>query len=119
MATAYWALARTRDGWRLELGDEALPAEWTIFGRDLFGSGAREEGVEFLAYHDAAAAQHRIAAFKDGRLLGALFVAAEPVAVSRSWAADQLGMNFTSPAARLRLMAGRAGADMPDRGALV
>ncbi len=119
MTTAYWTLARARNGWRLELADEAAPEDWTAFARDLFGIGLDEEGAEFLAYHDSAATQHRVAAFGDGRLRGMLFVAAEPVAVSRSWAADQLGMTFDNPAARLRLLAGRAGADMPDRGALV
>jgi assimilatory nitrate reductase catalytic subunit len=114
----YWTLAPSRDGWRLELADENVPQDWMVFARALFGIGG-EDGVELLAYHDAAAGQHRFAAFRDDRLIGALFVARQPVAVSRAWAAEQLGVSFTTATARLRLLAGRTGADQPDRGAIV
>ncbi|WP_374468376.1 molybdopterin-dependent oxidoreductase [Ferrovibrio sp.] len=118
LPVGYWTLAPSRDGWRLELADENVPQDWMVFARALFGIGG-EDGVELLAYHDAAAGQHRFAAFRDDRLIGALFVARQPVAVSRAWAAEQLGVSFTTATARLRLLAGRTGADQPDRGAIV
>ncbi|WP_300304193.1 nitrate reductase [Ferrovibrio sp.] len=114
----YWTLAPARDGWRLELADENLPRDWTAFARMLFGI-AEADPVELLAYHDAAAGQHRFAAFRGDHLIGALFVAPQPVAVSRAWAAEQLGAGFGTAAERLRLLAGRAGAEQPDRGAIV
>jgi assimilatory nitrate reductase catalytic subunit len=72
-----------------------------------------------LAYHDRDAGQHRIAAFDGERLVGALFVAPGPVAVSRGWAAEQLEEVHASQRERFRIVAGRAGADRPDAGATV
>jgi assimilatory nitrate reductase catalytic subunit len=117
IAAGYWAKARTKAGWRIELADTALPQDWTEFARALFGFEIDDE-IDLLAYHDTATAHHRFAAFRGERLIGGLFVAPEPVAVSRSWAADQLGQAIAAPD-RLRLLAGRAGAAQPDRGALV
>ncbi|MFN4276603.1 MAG: molybdopterin-dependent oxidoreductase [Ferrovibrio sp.] len=114
----YWTLAPARAGWRLELADRILPQDWTILARVLFGIES-DAGIELLAYHDDAAGQHRFAAFRDERLIGALFIAPQPVAVSRAWAADQLDAPFATATARLRLLAGRTGADQPDRGAIV
>jgi assimilatory nitrate reductase catalytic subunit len=111
----YWSLAPAKAGWRVELGDSAMPDDWDAYARALFGA----DDTELLAYHDAAGNRHRFAAFHNGRLIGALFVAPEPVAVSRVWAADRLGDETLEPAQRLRLLAGRAGADQPDRGAIV
>ncbi len=112
----YWALAPAKAGWRVELADAALPQDWDAYARRLFNVG---DDIEMLAYRDAAGGRHRFAAFKDGRLLGALFVAPEPVAVSRAWAAERLEEAAPDAAARLRLLAGRAGADRPERGAIV
>jgi assimilatory nitrate reductase catalytic subunit len=117
VAAGYWAKARAKAGWRIELADTALPQDWTEYARALFGFEIDDE-IDLLAYHDAATAHHRFAAFRGEYLVGALFIAPEPVAVSRSWAADQLGKAVSAPD-RLRLLAGRAGAAQPDRGALV
>jgi len=117
VAAGYWAKARAKAGWRIELADAALPQDWVGYARALFGFASDDE-IDLLAYHDAATAHHRFAAFRGEHLIGALFVAPEPVAVSRSWAADQLGKAIAAPD-RLRLLAGRAGAAQPDRGALV
>ena len=52
------------------------------------------------------------------RLTGALFLAAEPVAVSRNWAVDQLGVDFSEPEHALR--SSRAtGQGTVDKGATV
>ncbi|WP_353642343.1 molybdopterin-dependent oxidoreductase [Mesorhizobium sp. WSM2239] len=111
----YWALARCRHGWRVELAF-AKEIDWPGFAQTLFGA---DEGVEFLAYHDRDAGQHRIAAFDGEKLAGALFAAPGPVAVSRGWAADQLGETHAGQRSRFRIVAGRAGADRPDAGAMV
>ncbi len=116
VAAEYWALAPAKAGWRLELADSDLPADWAAYARALFGIDGE---TELLAYHDAGNGRYRLAAFRHGRLLGALFVAPEPVAVSRAWAAEQLEAEAIEPGARLRLLAGRAGAEQPDRGAIV
>ncbi|MEK9969089.1 MAG: molybdopterin-dependent oxidoreductase [Ferrovibrio sp.] len=117
IGAGYWAKARAKAGWRVELADTALPQDWTAFVYTLFGFVSQDD-IDLLAYHDAASGQHRFAAFSGERLIAALFVAPEPVPVSRGWAAEQLGQQMT-PSDRLRLLAGRAGAAQPDRGALV
>lgn len=87
------------------------------FANRLFGGDIA--AGDLLAYHDAAAGSHRFAAFRDGHLAGALFVARQPVAVSRQWLAERLGDAAIDPRDRLRLLAGRAGGEAVDRGALV
>ncbi|ESY99552.1 nitrate reductase [Mesorhizobium sp. LNHC209A00] len=115
MAADYWAIARCRGGWRVELAFANDDADWPAFAGSLFDAA----DAEMLAYHDRDAGQHRIAAFQGEQLAGALFVAPGPVAVSRGWAAEQLGEVHASQRERFRIVAGRAGADRPDAGATV
>ena len=70
------------------------------------------------SYIDNSRGQHRFAAFNDGVCVGLLYIAPTPVAVSRTWAVEQLRSTF-APDERFRLLAGRPGADVPDRGAIV
>ncbi|MBZ9680576.1 molybdopterin-dependent oxidoreductase [Mesorhizobium sp. CO1-1-2] len=115
MAADYWATARCRGGWRVELAFANDDIDWTAFAGSLFDAA----DAEMLAYHDREAGQHRIAAFQGEHLAGALFIAPGPVAVSRGWAAEQLGEVHASQRERLRIVAGRAGAERPDAGATV
>lgn len=112
---SYWAIAKCRGGWRVELAFTDDAADWTAFAGSLFDAPS----AEMLAYHDHDAGQHRIAAFDGDLLVGALFVAPGPVAVSRGWAAEQLEAVHASQRERFRIVAGRAGADRPDAGATV
>jgi assimilatory nitrate reductase catalytic subunit len=72
-----------------------------------------------LSYADREAGQLRFASFTMARLTGTLFLAGEPVAVSRNWAVDQLGVNFSEPQARFAVVAGRPGKGIVDRGVTV
>ncbi|RVC13050.1 nitrate reductase, partial [Mesorhizobium sp. M7A.F.Ca.AU.001.01.1.1] len=83
----YWAVAKCKGGWRVELAFADDDIDWAGFAGSLFGTSL---GAEISAYHDRDVGQHRIAAFDDDQLSGALFVAPGPVAVSRGWAAEQL-----------------------------
>jgi assimilatory nitrate reductase catalytic subunit len=76
----YFALAPLRGGFRAELAGLSQPGDWQDFARATL---ALDGDVEWLAYRDAASGQNRFVAFRDGRLVGALFAAREPVAVSR------------------------------------
>ncbi|MEQ9138096.1 MAG: molybdopterin-dependent oxidoreductase [Thalassobaculum sp.] len=116
---AYWALARARDGWKLELADAAPVSNWAAWIRTLIGIADSDPAVQVLAYRDAKAGIHRFAAFRDDRLIGALFVGPDPVAVSRTWAAERLGDGPAEPRQRYAILAGRAGGDQPDPGAIV
>ncbi|MER9965409.1 molybdopterin-dependent oxidoreductase [Mesorhizobium sp. M0060] len=109
----YWSLARCPAGWRLEIALQS-GRDWTGFAAALFGP----EG-ETLAYHDIAGGHHRFARFAGSRLVGALYLAPTPVAVSRGWAVEQLGTDHADRQARLAIVAGRPGGNSVDRGAIV
>jgi assimilatory nitrate reductase catalytic subunit len=119
--TDYWAIARSRAGWRVEFahGTEIEDiAGWAARIAGLDDSGD-EDNAQRLAYHDARYGQHRIAWFDGARLLAAVFVSHGPVAVSRSWAAEQLASEHADAQARFRVVAGRPANDRPDPGAIV
>ncbi|TKB45512.1 MAG: nitrate reductase, partial [Mesorhizobium sp.] len=96
----YWSFARCPTGWRLEIALRS-GRDWTGFAASLLGL----EG-ETLAYHDIAGGHHRFARFAGSRLVGALYLAPTPVAVSRGWAAEQLGADHAGRQARLAIVAG-------------
>jgi assimilatory nitrate reductase catalytic subunit len=114
-AADYFAIAIVKGGWRAELAGLEAPADWTAFGRRMLALG---DDADVIAYHDAAAGQRRFVAFEDGAFAGALFAAAGPVAVARSWIVERLGERV-APAERLRLLVGRPGAEARDRGPIV
>ena len=114
----YWAFAPVKSGWRTELAGLADPPDWQEYARALLG--LTDDGhSEMLAYHDAVSGQHRFAAFDGETLIGALFVAREPVSVSRAWAAERLGQAMNNSRDRYATLAGRAGGAEKDRGAIV
>ena len=116
LAADYWALARCEGGWRLELAFAESAKDATAFAASLFDD---VPGAEPLAYHDGATGRHRFACFAGDRLVGALFLASEPVAVSRAWACEQLLVDHEGQRARMAVIAGRPSAGGIDRGALV
>jgi assimilatory nitrate reductase catalytic subunit len=116
LAADYWALARCEGGRRLELGFADSGTNLAAFAASLFGA---PPGAETLAYHDAATGRHRFACFAGKRLWAALFLASEPVAVSRSWACEQLLVDHEGHRGRMAVIAGRPGAAGIDRGVLV
>ncbi|TIR30994.1 MAG: nitrate reductase [Mesorhizobium sp.] len=111
----YWSLARCAAGWRLELALEA-GRDWPVFAASLFGADAQGET---LAYQDVAGGHYRFARFAGSRLAGALYLAPKPVAVSRSWAVEQLSADHADRRGRLAIVAGRPGGNTVDRGAVV
>jgi assimilatory nitrate reductase catalytic subunit len=113
---AYWALAKADGGWRLELGFDQATDDWVSWSRETF---AIPEAVEPLGYADAQSGDLRLAFFDGTRLLAALFLARQPVAVARNWAISQLAASHDDLRKRFALVAGRPGADKPDPGATV
>ncbi len=51
----YWAAARCKGGWRVELAFADDAVDWTAFAGSLFNASS----AEMLAYHDRDAGQHR------------------------------------------------------------
>jgi len=115
LSADYWALAKCEGGWRVELAFAENKVDWASFADEIFQAPAT---AETTAYHDLRSGQHRFASFDGDRLVAALYVAAEPVAVSRNWAVAQLSEQITGRG-RLGLIAGRPGKGCADRGAIV
>ncbi|UIJ72225.1 nitrate reductase [Aurantimonas sp. HBX-1] len=107
----YVAMARTEGGWRVELAGrgEADPASLAcaLIGPDTVVREDRRTGA------------HGFAAFEEGRLAGALWLARGPVAVSRAFACSLLTAAPFEPRARAGILAGRPGNGRPDPGAIV
>jgi len=114
----YAARARAGIGYRLEFAGRAPVIAWPDIAADLLTRPGAASERQILSYCDEARGQHRFAAFAGGECIGLLYVAREPVPVSRSWAIDQLGA-VVAPRERRRLLAGRPSKDVPDQGAIV
>jgi assimilatory nitrate reductase catalytic subunit len=108
--------AKAEGGWRLELGFDQPVEDWHNWCRETF---AIAEHIEPLGYADQQTGDLRLAFFDGGRLLAALFLARQPVAVARNWAISQLTAAHDDLRKRFALVAGRPGADKPDPGATV
>ncbi|MFT4184313.1 MAG: molybdopterin-dependent oxidoreductase, partial [Rhizobium sp.] len=113
---AYWALAKADGGWRTELAFDGPVEDWADWCRTTFDLPA---DIEPLGYADRTSGDRRLAFFDGDRLLAALFLARQPVAVARNWAIAQLGAEHGNLRKRFALVAGRPGADAPDPGATV
>ena len=116
-ASGYWALAPIAGGWRIELADVEMPASIEALAEGLHG--APLDGLDVVSYADRATGAWRLAAWRGDALELAVFTAADPVAVSRAWLAEQLATPAGDHGERLRLLAGRPGAGQRDRGAIV
>ncbi|UWQ33522.1 molybdopterin-dependent oxidoreductase [Leisingera sp. M527] len=105
----YWAMARTKAGYRAELAGLASLAEPEAAARDLFALPEAE--VQMMT--DRCKGIARLALIQDGKVMAALFTAPEPVAVSRDYLA---GLPGTGAAG---VLTGRPAADQPDPGPVV
>ena len=117
-AAEYWAIARTKAGWRMELAGRRCPQDWTELARRLFTSGGLADD-SIVTSRDRATGLYRFATFVENRLSAALFVAPVPVSAARDYLASQLGLAFDSAAARQGVLSGRAPLDRPDPGPTV
>jgi assimilatory nitrate reductase catalytic subunit len=114
IAAEYWAIAKCIGGWRAEMAFAANSDDWAGYVTALVGGSN-----ELVAYHDAQTGRHRYACYDGDRLAGAVFLAPEPVAVSRDWAIAQLGAPNLARRQRTSVVAGRPGKGGIDRGATV
>ncbi|MCB1491960.1 MAG: molybdopterin-dependent oxidoreductase, partial [Rhodobiaceae bacterium] len=116
VATDYWTIGRIAGGWRIEFAHGKPIDDIEAAARAML---ALPSDAAFLAYHDRDRGDHRLAVFDGARLLGLVHLSPQPAAVSRSWAIEQLIGTHEDIRSRWRVVAGRPGADMPDKGAIV
>jgi assimilatory nitrate reductase catalytic subunit len=102
----YWALARTHGGYRAELAGATAPEDWEAEARRLFAAPE----AEAIQLQDAARGSARIVLHEAGQLVGALFVAASPVAVMRDYLVT---LPAGDPGA---MLSGKPPVDMPNPG---
>ncbi|TJZ92221.1 nitrate reductase [Paracoccus gahaiensis] len=102
---AYWARARLRGGWQIEMAGDATPPDWSDWAQGLLGLGAPS-----MQLGDPLRGVHRMAFHQGGRLAAALFVSPGPVLLSRDHLAGLLDSDDAHP------LAGRPPADRPDPG---
>ncbi|MGD9785891.1 MAG: molybdopterin-dependent oxidoreductase [Hyphomicrobiaceae bacterium] len=114
---AYHATAPAGQGYRCELAGGGEPASWEKLARGMLAP-AIADGGDLVVYSDAASRQHRFGVFADDRLVAALFLSPDPVAVSRTYTVEQLGVSV-EPDARLAILAGRPGPGVKERGRIV
>jgi len=105
----YWAVSRTRAGYRAELAGQDPLANPEAAARALFDL----PGAEVQMMTDSRRGIARLALIQDGRLMAALFTAPEPVAVSRSYLAELPGSCADG------VLSGLPAADRPDPGPTV
>ncbi len=116
VAADYWALARTKRGFRLEIAGLTPLEDPAAFAAELFGLASP---APFLSYCDSDRRRFRYALEMGGEVRGAVYFDTEPVAVSRSWAVEMMDGAEDGTRAALRLLAGRPGTDRPEQGAIV
>ncbi|WP_109795835.1 nitrate reductase [Minwuia thermotolerans] len=114
---AYWALARTEGGFRMECaGLDAIPGE--AGATALLGLSAAPEATR-LQYRDERGGSYRLVIFRGDRPVGLFFAARTPVAVERNWLAGCLDRAITDAAGHTALLAGRPGGASCAAGALI
>ena len=106
----YWALARSRAGWRGELAGSGEVRDWEEEARAIFGL----PDAPMVTFTDRARGVARFAFLEEGRVTAAIFVSPGPVRVAR----EHL-LSAIDEAVGADLLAGRPGADRRDPGATV
>nr|WP_255449597.1 nitrate reductase [Shimia ponticola] len=105
----YWALARTDAGFRAEIAGTGPVENWEATARAVLGTSH----AEAILFEDAKRGTARIVLHEGGRLVGALYIASEPVAVMRDYLATLPG----EPAEAAVI--GRVPANVPNPGPVV
>lgn len=105
----YWARAKTRTGYRVEMAGAVTPKDWETEARRLFD--LPEAQVQKMI--DTGTGSARLAFYQDGVLKAALFVSKNPVAVMRDYLTTL--PDTDAPQA----IAGVSPADQPDPGPVV
>ncbi len=108
-SSEYWAVARTKTGMRAELAGLTDSEDWEASARELFDV----PDAAAQTFVDSRRGHRRIAFHENGRLLAALFIAPEPVAVMRDYLATLPGTDAPE------VLTGLTPADRPDPGPIV
>ncbi|MGJ8605101.1 MAG: molybdopterin-dependent oxidoreductase [Marivita sp.] len=106
LASDYWAVARTSTGFRAELAGLTAIHDWEVEARRMFAA----PDATLVSMIDTKGGNARIVLHHAGILIGALFVAATPVAVMRDYLATLPGTTGAGA------ISGRTPSDVTDPG---
>jgi len=109
----YWSVSTCAGGFALEFADMTLPDDFSAVAQAVLQSDC------FVGLQDRASSDARFLAYDSDKMLGTLFIAQDPVKVSRRWAIQALAKPLPDAAARVALLAGRPPTDQPDTGPTV
>ena len=113
---AYWARMACTAGWRLECADERDLEDHAAWFARL--AGDLQPADDVLVYRDDARGAYRCITLREGRLHAALYIASEPVSVSREFITALLGSEI-APEQRLILLAGWPADGRNEQGTMV
>lgn len=114
---SYWAMAPSDAGWRAEFAGSFDSISEAARWRSFFIKSYSSESA-LVDYKDTAAGRYSLACFEGDRLQTLVFLAQDPVAVSRVWASEQFHVAHAH-SERAKVVAGVASADLPDPGAII
>jgi assimilatory nitrate reductase catalytic subunit len=113
--TLYWATAKCEEGWRTELAFASTD------DKDSFTSFClnNEFVTGHLEYEDDLLSASRIVGFDHDQISFAFYSSPKPVSLSREWLVSTLQGKYETALDKQRVLAGRAGAGMPDKGPII
>ena len=111
--TEYWIAIKGEQFWRYELASESLIDDPSAWVKQQLGEG------EWLEFSDTARQQFRAAKVVDSRLESVLFMSPQHSLPSRTWLSQLFLEPTLSDETRMSLLAGKAGAGLPDTGPVV
>ncbi|WP_245418464.1 nitrate reductase [Cohaesibacter intestini] len=117
LALPYWAIAKCKDGWRVEFALSERPA--AIAPHQMAGLFDLPSDASPLVFLDQRKERMRLAQFEGDQLVAAIFLAAEPVSVSRDFAAGLLDGHRRTFSERAQVLASAPSAALPDKGKIV
>jgi assimilatory nitrate reductase catalytic subunit len=100
----WWVQAEGGAYRRYELAGRSVPADWPSWARSLLGVAP---DADFIDYEDAACRTYRAAQLDQDGIVSCLFIAAQPLRLSRTWLGHLFEQRQLSAADRLSLLAGR------------
>ena len=112
--TQYWIKIKGEQFWRYEVAGEVAIDDPLTWAQTLLGSDG-----EWLQFHDKAMQRFRAAKIKQGKLDSVLCIAPSHDLPARSWLGQLFLEQSLSDEARLSLLAGKAGAGLPDVGSMI
>jgi assimilatory nitrate reductase catalytic subunit len=101
---SWWACAEGGQHRRYEIAGRSVPHNWPAWARSLVRA---DSPVDWIDYEDANAGSYRAAYFREDRLEACLFVAPQPLLLSRSWLVSLFDKPRLLASERAQVLAGK------------